>query len=211
MRPHDAQHPRAGDSDPIQDPKPCVDLAMAFAVERGPREIGPNRRQQLRVRLPRRRPPPARGAARSPSTAPRCAASPRRAPPPRARRDEPLSRARGQPWPAPATRRAGRSPRPPHGTAPRAIRHAVAAAPRRASGWRSTAAPAPGSPARPPPRRQGLQSPSGLPPSAPIPLPVPRPSTEPFPPPPWTLDSPLIRVQENRGALRRGRALPLAD
>ena len=51
VRPHDAQHPRAGDSDPVQDPKPCVDLAMAFAVERGPREIGPNRRQQLRVRL----------------------------------------------------------------------------------------------------------------------------------------------------------------
>ena len=38
-------HPRAGDSDPVQDPKPGVDLAMAFAVERGPREIGPNRRQ----------------------------------------------------------------------------------------------------------------------------------------------------------------------
>ena len=35
--------------------------------------------------------------------------------------------------------------------------------------------------------------------AAPIPLPVLRPSTEPFPPPPWTLDSPLIRVQENRG------------
>ena len=32
----------------------------SFAVERGPREIGPNRRQQLRVRLPRRRPPPRR-------------------------------------------------------------------------------------------------------------------------------------------------------
>ena len=39
VRPHDAQHPRAGDSDPIQDPKPGVDLAMAFAVERGPSEI----------------------------------------------------------------------------------------------------------------------------------------------------------------------------
>ena len=63
-------------------------------------------------------------------------ASPRRASPPQARRDDPLSRARGQPWPAPATRRSGRSPRPPHGTAPPAIRHAAAAAPRRASGWR---------------------------------------------------------------------------
>ena len=60
VRPQDAQHPRAGDADPVQDPKPCVDLAMAFAVERGPREIGPNRSQQLRVRLPRRRPPPRR-------------------------------------------------------------------------------------------------------------------------------------------------------
>ena len=86
-----------------------------------------------------------------------------------------------------------------HASAPPAIRHAAAAAPRRASGWRSTAAPAPRSPPRPPPRRHGLQSPFGLPPSAPIPLPVPRPSIEPFPPPPWTLDSPLIRVQENRG------------
>ena len=37
-----------------------------------------------------------------------------------------------------------------------------AAAPRRASGWRSTAAPAPGRPTRPMPRRHGLQSPSGL-------------------------------------------------
>ena len=27
VRPHDAQHPRAGDADPVQDPKPCVDLA----------------------------------------------------------------------------------------------------------------------------------------------------------------------------------------
>ena len=35
VRPHDAQHPRAGDSDPVQDPKPCVDLAMAFAVGTG--------------------------------------------------------------------------------------------------------------------------------------------------------------------------------
>ena len=34
VRPHDAQHPRAGDADPVQDPKPGVDLAMAFAVER---------------------------------------------------------------------------------------------------------------------------------------------------------------------------------
>ena len=58
VRPHDAQHPRAGDSDPIQDPKPCGDLAMAFAVARGPRAIGPHRRQQRRVRWPRRRPPP---------------------------------------------------------------------------------------------------------------------------------------------------------
>ena len=169
MRPHDAQHPRAGDSDPIQDPKPCVDLAMAFAVERGPSEIGTNRRQQLRVRLPRPRPPPRRprarpvGCPRPPRVERRARAlpdlthpldaetSPRRASPPLARRDDPLSRARGQPWPAPATLRAGRSPRPPHGTAPPAIRHAGAAAPRRASGWRSTAAPAPGSPPRPPP------------------------------------------------------------
>ena len=71
MRPHDAQHPRAGDSDPIQDPKPCVDLAMAFAVERGPRAIGPNRRQQLRVRLPRRRPPPRRPRAQPVVVCPR--------------------------------------------------------------------------------------------------------------------------------------------
>ena len=65
VRPHDAQHPRAGDADPVQDPKPGVDLAMAFAVERGPREIGPNRRQQLRVRLP-----PPRRSSRSSSRPP---------------------------------------------------------------------------------------------------------------------------------------------
>ena len=145
------------------------------------------------------RPGPARGAARSPSTAPRCDASPRRAPPPLARRDDPLSRVRGQPWPAPATRRAGRSPRPPHGTAPPAIRHAAAAAPRRASGWRSTAAPAPGAPA------------PAAAPSARTPVALRAPSVRADPsacttsldrtisPPPWTLDSPLIRVQENRG------------
>ena len=71
VRPHDAQHPRAGDSDPVQDPKPCVDLAMAFAVERGPSEIGTNHRQQLRVRLPRRRPPPRRPRAQPVVVCPR--------------------------------------------------------------------------------------------------------------------------------------------
>ena len=51
-----------------------------------------------------------------------------------------------------------------------------------------------------PRRRRALQSPSGLPPSAPTQVPS-RSLTEPCSPPPWTSDSPLIRVQENRGRL----------
>ena len=52
-------------------------------------------------------------------------------------------------------------------------------------------------------RRRRLRSPSGLPPSAPTQLPAPS-STEPCPLPPSTSDSPLIRVQENWGRLRKG-------
>ena len=44
-------------------------------------------------------------------------------------------------------------------------------------------------------------APSARTPVAPIPLPVPRPSTEPFSPPPWTLDSPLNRCPRKPGAL----------
>ena len=54
---------------------------------------------------------------------------------------------------------------------------------------------------QPPRRRLGLRSPSGLPPSEPTQVPSPS-STEPFPRPPWTLDSPLIRVQENWGRFK---------
>ena len=46
-----------------------------------------------------------------------------------------------------------------------------------------------------------------LPPSAPTQLPSPS-STEPFPLPPWTSDSPLIRVQENRGRNTRSLGQP---
>ncbi len=48
--------------------------------------------------------------------------------------------------------------------------------------------------------RHRLQSPSGLPSSVPTHVHS-RSSTEPFSQPPWTSDSPLIRVQENRGRL----------
>ena len=58
MRPHDAQHSGPGDADSVQDPQTRVDLAMALALKRGPGEVGPNRRQQLRVRLPRLRSAP---------------------------------------------------------------------------------------------------------------------------------------------------------
>ena len=83
------------------------------------------------------------------------------------------------------------------------FRRAAAAAPRPASGPRSSAAPAPGAPPHLPRRRRALRSPSGLPPSPPTPSPA-RSSIEPFPPPPWTLDSPLISVQENWGRFTRG-------
>ena len=140
----------------------------------------------------------AHAAARSPSTAPRCAASPRRASPPRGRPGGPARRAQDRPRPGPASPPAGRSRRPLPATAPPAIRRAAAAAPRPASGPRSRAAPAPGAPPHLPRRRRALRSPSGLPPSPPTPSPA-RSSIEPFPPPPWTLDSPLISVQENWG------------
>ena len=78
-------------------------------------------------------------------------------------------------------------------------RRTAAAAPRPASGSHSTTARAPRPGPQPPQRRRRLRSPFGLPPSAPTQLPAPS-STEPFPLPPWTSDSPLIRVQENRGA-----------
>ena len=67
------------------------------------------------------------------------------------------------------------------------------------SGRRSIAAPASGAKPRRPRPRHRLRSPSGLPPSVPTPpLALPA-STDPWFPPPWTSDSPLIRVQENRG------------
>ena len=208
VRPHDAQHPRAGDSDPVQDrsrawtlrwPSPwngdrarsrstasscasdCLgtepvvvcprpprverraralpDLTHPLDAETAPRRRGGRRahRRDLRIAGAAPRPGPARGAARSPSTAPRCDASPRRASP--TCRDDPLSRARGQPWPAPAPRRAGRSPRPPSSDSPRSSRSTTA--------LRLALAPAPGTrPGRRP--VAGLQSPFGLPPSAPI-------------------------------------------
>ena len=34
LRAHHAQHPRPGNADPVQDPQPRVDLAMALALER---------------------------------------------------------------------------------------------------------------------------------------------------------------------------------
>ena len=34
LRAHHAQHPRPGDSDPVEDPQPRVDLAMALTLER---------------------------------------------------------------------------------------------------------------------------------------------------------------------------------
>ena len=66
-------------------------------------------------------------------------------------------------------------------------------------GPRSIAAPTPGALPRLTRPRHRLRSPSGLPPAVPTPpLALPA-STDPFPPSPWTSDSPLIRVQENRG------------
>ena len=34
LRAHQAQHPRPGDPDPVEDPQPRVDLAMALTLER---------------------------------------------------------------------------------------------------------------------------------------------------------------------------------
>ena len=56
LRAHHAQHPRPGDSDPVEDPQPRVDLAMALALERGAGQGAANGRQQLRIRQCGRRP-----------------------------------------------------------------------------------------------------------------------------------------------------------
>ncbi len=103
--------------------------------------------------------------------------------------------------PAPATPPDDRAPPRLHARPRRVTRPAAAAAPPPASGSRSTAARAPRPPTQPPWRRLGLRSPSGLPPSEPTQIPSPA-STEPFPLPPWTSDSPLIRVQENWGRFK---------
>ena len=138
-------------------------------------------------------------AAPLPSTARQCAAWPRPAPPPPARRSDPSAHAREPPGLAPSNPPGDRSRlRPPATTRPTTLPAAAAARPP-ASGPRSTAAPGPGLQPRPR-RRHGLQSPSGLPPSVPIHVPS-RSSTDPFSQPPWTSDSPLIRVQENKGRL----------
>ena len=160
---------------------------------------------QLRVRLPRRRPPPRRPRAQlidapRPDTPAGCRNS---APSPRSvtsscaspKGGAALAEQLGQL--CPEHLRHG-SPLSWHGPLPGLDLHARLTS--ASSDWTrqsasNVALPAgvhrcPGSPPRPPRRRHGLQSPSGLPPSVPIPLPVPRPSTEPFSPPPWTLDSP---------------------
>ena len=95
------------------------DLTHPLNAETAPRRRGGRRAHRRDLRIAKgRRCSAARARSRSSSisidSSPMCRVA-ARAPPPRARRDEPLSRARGQPWPAPATRRAGRSPRPPHG------------------------------------------------------------------------------------------------
>ena len=54
---HHAQHSRPGDPDPVEDPQPRVDLAMALALERGAGQVAANGRQQLRIRQCGRRPP----------------------------------------------------------------------------------------------------------------------------------------------------------
>ena len=50
LRSHHAQHLRLGDADPIQEPQPRVDLAVALALEGGPGQIRANRREQLLIR-----------------------------------------------------------------------------------------------------------------------------------------------------------------
>ncbi len=139
-------------------------------------------------------------AARSPSTARQCVAWQHRARRPAAHRPDPSARARDRPAPEPATPPDDRTPPRLHARPRRVTRPAAAAAPPPASGSRSTAARAPRPPTQPPRRRLGLPSPSGLPRPEPTQLSSPS-STEPFPLPPWTSDSPLIRVQENRGRL----------
>ena len=213
VRAHHAQHSGPGDADPVQDPQPRVHLPMTLALERRASEVRANGRQQLFVRVGRRRPAPCRlaplpaprhgrapAAVPPPSTASQCDAWPCPAPRPPVPQPDPSAQARDRPGPAPSTP-PGDIARPrSHATPRRATPRAAGAAQRPACGSRSTAAAAPGPPPRLPRRRRALQSPSGLPPSAPIQVPS-RSLTEPCSQPPWTSDSPLLRVQENRRRL----------
>ena len=102
LRAHHAQHPRPGDSDPVEDPQPRVDRAMALALERGAGQGAANGRQQLRIRQCGRR--PAAPRAITPLWAPQTS-------PPRVeRRARPLPRATPPlETVAPPRRRGGRS------------------------------------------------------------------------------------------------------
>ena len=60
VRAHHAQHSGPGDADPVQDPQPRVHLPMTLALERRASEVRANGRQQLFVRVGRRRPAPCR-------------------------------------------------------------------------------------------------------------------------------------------------------
>ena len=55
VRAHHAQHSGPGDADPVQDPQPRVHLPMTLALERRASEVRANGRQQLFVRVGRRR------------------------------------------------------------------------------------------------------------------------------------------------------------
>ena len=152
VRAHHAQHSGPGDADPVQDPQPRMHLPMTLALERRASEVRAKGRQQLFVRVGRRRPAP-------------CRLAPLPAPRPPVPQPDPSAQARDRPGPAPSTP-PGDIARPrPHATPRRATPRAAVAAQRPACGSRSTAAPAPG----PPPACRGVGAHSSRPPGSPRP------------------------------------------
>ena len=109
VRAHHAQHSGPSDADPVQDPQPRVHLPMTLALERRASEVRANGRQQLFVRVGRRRPAPCRLAPLpAPRPRPPCVVGRPRALP---GLTHPLDPVPGVPW----SRRSWRSSsRPPH-------------------------------------------------------------------------------------------------
>ena len=207
VKPHSYQPSKAELEEPVTVPHGTTpeDLARAAIPPPGGRGGRRAHRRDLRIGKGRRRSAaePAPAAARSPSTAPQCAAWPRPVPRRPAHRPDPSARARDRPEPLlPLLQAIDLDPDlTRHGVERLAAQQSQHDVPLAARAPPLPRPPRP--PPQPPRRRHGLRAPSvRADPSACITC-----LDRTISPLPWPLDSPLIRVQENRGALRRARGL----